>query len=320
MTRSEAAGAALLMVFSVCALAQPYPTKPIRIVLPFAPGGSSDALARILAPRLGEALAQSLVIDNRGGAGGNLAADIVAKSAPDGYTLLMGSTMLTTNHALYAKLNYDPARDFAPITHLATGQYLLLAHPSLPAKNVPDLIALAKAKPGALSYASSGIGGASHLAGELLKRGAGIDMAHIPYKGGGPAALAVLSNETPLLFGTIASSLGHVKSGRLKALAVSSLKRSSFAPEVPTIDESGVRGFNVTTWDSFVAPAQTPKPVIVRIYNETAKVLRMPDVRELIRNIGYEPTGTTPEEFAEFLRSETVVWTKVIKDANIRAD
>jgi tripartite-type tricarboxylate transporter receptor subunit TctC len=313
-----AASAIAMVAIAGNTASQAYPSRPIRVVLPFAPGGSTDALARILAPRLGEVLAQPLIIDNRPGAGGNLAADIVAKSTPDGYTLLMASAMLTTNKSLYSKLSYDPEKDFAPVTHLGGGPYVLVAHPALPAKNVPELIALARSKP--LHYASSGIGGASHLAGELLKMRTGIDMPHVPYKGGGPAALAVLAGETPILFGTIASSIGYIKAGRLKALAVSGLNRSSFLPEVPTVDESGVKGFNVTTWDSLVVPAATPKAVITRLNTDTVKVLRTPEVRDAIRNIGYEPTGTTPEEFAQFLRAETALLSKVIKDANIRAE
>ena len=307
-----------LALVSTPVASQTYPSRPIRLVLPFAPGGSTDALARILAPKLGETLGQTVIVDNRPGAGGNVAAEIVAKATADGHTLLMASAMLTTNKSLYGKLSYDPETDFAPITHLGGGPYVLVAHPALAAKNVQELIALARSKP--LHYASSGIGGASHLAGELLKMRAGIDMPHVPYKGGGPAALAVLAGETPILFGTIASSIGHIKAGRLKALAVSGLERSSFLPDVPTVDESGVKGFNVMTWDSFVAPAATPRPLIQRINVETVKVLRTPQVRDAIRNIGYEPTGTTPEEFARFLRAETALWSKVIKEAKIRAD
>lgn len=310
----------LLMLPGGYAAAQTYPTKPIRMVLPFAPGGSTDTLLRILGPRLGEALGQTIVIDNRGGGGGNIAAEIVARSAPDGYTILVGSAMLTTNKSLYHKLSYDPERDFAPVTHLATGPYIVVAHPSLPAKSISELIALAKAKPGGLHFGSSGNGGASHLAGELFKRRAGIDIVHVPYKGGGPAALALVGGEIPFMFGTIASSLAFVNAGKLRALAVSSLQRSSFVPELPTVDESGVRGFDVTTWDSFVAPAGTPQPVIARLSSETVKVLRTPDIRDRIRKMGYEPTGTTPEELGRYLRDETRLWAKVIREANIRID
>jgi tripartite-type tricarboxylate transporter receptor subunit TctC len=322
---AAAQAAVLLMLGTGDAVSQPasglaYPSKPIRVVLPFAPGGTSDGLARILQPKLGDALGQPLVIDNRPGAGGNIAAEIVAKSAADGYTLYMGSAVLTTSQSLYSKLPFDPVRDFAPITQLATGPYFLVVHPSVPAKNVSELVALAKAKPRGLNYASSGVGVPSHLAAELFNSRAGIEMVHVAYKGGGPAGFAVLAGETQVFFGTGASALPHVKAGRLRALAVTGLQRSVLAPEVPTLDESGFRGFNITTWDSFVAPAGTPKPIIARIYTETVKVLRMADIRERIINIGYEPTGTTPEELAEFLRTESAILGKVIKDANIRAE
>ena len=310
----------VLVLLAGNAAAQTYPTRPIRMVLPVAPGGTSDALARILVSRLNDALGQPVVIDNRPGAGGNIAADMVAKSAPDGYTLFMGQPMLTTNQSLYAKLAYDPARDFAAITHLGTGLYILVAHPSVPARNVSEFVALAKAKPGTLNFGSSAVGSAPHLAGELLKTRAGIDMVHVAYKGGGPAALAVLAGEIQLSFGTVTSALPHVKAGRLVAIAVTGLQRSSFAPEVPTLDESGFRGFNVTTWDCFVAPAQTPKAIITRVHDETVRVLRMPEIRELVNKIGYEPTGTTPAELTEFLRAESALWAKVIKDANIRVE
>lgn len=299
--------------------AQAYPTKPIRLVLPFAPGGSTDALARILGPRLSEGLGQTIVIDNRPGGANNIAAEIVAKSAPDGYTLFMASPNLTTNKSLYRKLSYDPLRDFAPITHLGKGPYFLAVHPGVPAKTVSELLAIAKAKPGGLSYASPGIGSASHLAMELFKSRARVDMVHVPYKGGGPAGLAVLGGEVQLFLGTAASALTHVKAGRLRAIAVTSLKRTAFAPELPTLDESGFPGFDVNTWDCFVAPAGTPRAIIARLHAETVKVLRMPEVPELINRMGYEPTGTTPEELAEILRTESALWAKVIKNANIRA-
>ena len=321
MTMRLLSTAAALMLVAGNAAGQAFPTKSIRLVLPFAPGGGTDALARIIGPKLGEEMGQVFVIDNRPGAAGNIAADIVAKSAPDGYTVFLGSSMLTTNKSLFSKLSFDPVRDFDPVTHLGTGQYFLVVHPAVPVKNVTELIALAKSKPGGLNYASPGIGVAAHLAAELLKIRAGIDRVHIAYKGGGPAATAVLAGEAQVWFGTVASSLSFVKAGRLRPLAVTSLQRSALAPEVPTLDESGLKGFNVTTWDCFVVPAGTPPAVIARLHGETVKVLRMPDVRErIISVVGYEPTGTTPAQLAEFLRTETAMWAKVIKDANIRAD
>jgi len=315
--------ACLLVSFAVLpatAHAQAFPTKPIRVVVPFAPGGVSDGLMRILGPRLSDLLGQPVVIDNRGGAGGNLAAEIVARSNPDGHTIFLGSTLLTTNGSLYRKLGYDPAGDFAPVTHLATAPYLLMAHPSLGASTPAELITQAKAKPEGLHFASSGIGSASHLAGELLRLRAGIKLSHIPYKGGGPAALAVVGGEAPLFFGTVASSIGHVRAGRLKAVAVSGRKRTPAAPEVPTLDETVLPGFDVTTWDGLMVPARTPTAVVGRLHAETVKALAMPAVRDQIHNIGYEPTGSTPAQLGEFLRAETALWSKVIRDAGIRAD
>ncbi|MBI2227206.1 MAG: tripartite tricarboxylate transporter substrate binding protein [Betaproteobacteria bacterium] len=303
------------------AFGQDYPAKPIRLVQPFPPGGGTDAVARILQPKLSEALGQPLVMDHRPGAAGSIAGEIVAKSAPDGYTLFMGySTVMTTNKSLYSKLAFDPLADFAPITQLMTSQFVLIVHPSVPAKSVGELVAFAKAKPGNLNYASAGIGSPLHLAAELFKSRAGINIVHVAYKGGGPAATAVLAGETQLLFGSIAASLQHVKTGRLRALAVTGLKRSPLAPELPTLDESGFPGYNVTAWHSFVAPAGTPRAIIARIRAETVKVLHLPDIVTLINNIGYEPTGTTPEQLAEIIRTESAMWAKVIKDANIRAE
>ena len=313
--------AVVAVLGAACAHAQTYPSKPIRFVLPFPPGGGTDALARILSPRLSERLGQSIVIDNRPGAAGNISADIVAKSAPDGYTLLMGfSTVLTTSKSLYAKLPFDPERDLVPITQLATAQYILVVHPSVAAKSIVELIALARAKPGTLNYASSGVGGPLHLSAELFKARAGIDLVHVAYKGGGPAASAVLAGETQVLFGSVASSLQHIRTGRLRALAVTGSRRSPLAPELPTIAESGFPGFNVTAWDSLLAPKGTAPEVVTKIHAEVAQVLKQPKIRELINNVGYEPTGTTPAELAALIRSESATWAKVIRDADIRAE
>ena len=303
------------------AVAQSYPQKSIRLLVGFPPGGGNDALMRVIAPKLSEALGQQLVIDNRAGAGGNIAAEVTAKSAPDGYTLMMGfSTVLTTNQSLYRNVGFDAIKDFAPIAQLATAQYVLVVHPSLPVKTVSEFVAHAKSKPGSLNYASSGIGTPLHLAAELFKRQAGIDIVHIAYKGGGPASTALLGGEAQLMFGSVPSSMPHVKSGRLRAIAVTGLKRSVLAPESPTIDESGFPGFNVTAWGSLLAPAGTPRNVIRRLNEETVRVVRFPEMRQPINNTGYEPTGTTPEQLAEFIRTESAMWAKVIKDANIRAE
>jgi tripartite-type tricarboxylate transporter receptor subunit TctC len=313
------AGFALSAIGSTTA--QDYPNKPIRILIPFPPGGGNDALIRVIAPKLSEALGELLVIDNRAGAGGNIAAETTAKSAPDGYTLLMGfSPILTINKSLYANLGFDPLGDFAPITQLATAQYMLVIHPSVQANTVTELVNLAKAKPGSLNYASSGIGTPLHLAAELFKRRAGIDIVHISYKGGGPAATAMLAGEAQIMFSSMASAMPQVRANRLRALAVTGLKRSTLAPEVPTLNESGYPGFNVTAWGSLVAAARTPRAIIDKLSDRTVKVLRMPGMREVINNVGYEPTGTTPEQLGEIIRQESALWAKVIKDANIRAE
>ena len=312
---------AILFFAAGAAIAQSYPQKPIRVLIPFPPGGGNDALMRVITPKLSDALGQLLVLDNRAGAGGNIAAETTAKSAPDGYTLLMGfSPILTINQSLYRKVGFDPIRDFAPITQLATAQYILVINPQVPAKNVADLVALAKSRPGSLNYGSAGIGTPLHLAAELFKRRADIDIVHISYKGGGPATIALLSGEAQMMFSSMASALPQIRSGKLKALAVTGLKLSQLAPDLPTMDESGFPGFNVTAWGSLVAPAGTPRDIVDKLHEKTIKVLRMPEMREAINNVGYEPTGTTPAQLAEMIRTESAIWAKVIKDAKIQAD
>lgn len=311
------AGLALATQHAVAA--DPYPSRPVKIVLPFAPGGASDALARLLAPKLGEELGQPVVIDNRPGAGGNVAALAVLAAPADGHTILMGSSMLTTNKHLYrGKLSYDPEKDFAAVVHLGGGPYVLVAHPSVPARNMEELIALSKSTQ--LFYASSGIGGASHLAGELLKLQSGVKMTHTPFRGGGPAVMAVLSSQPSLLFGTIASSATHIRSGGLRAIAVTSDKRAPQLPDVPTLAELGVKGYNVTTWDALVVPTATPRAVIDRLNAAVVKVIRMPEVSEKIREMGYTPTGSSAQELGDFLKAEAAVWARVIQDADIRVD
>lgn len=299
---------------------QAYPTKPIRVVLPFAPGGSTDTLMRILAPKLGESLGQTIIIDNRGGGGGNIGAEIVARSAPDGYTIFVASAMLTTNKSLYSKLTYDPERDFAPVTHLATGPYLVVVHPSLPAKTISDVIALAKAKPGALHFGSSGVGGASHLAGELFKRRAGVEMVHVAYKGGGPAAAALLAGEAKAMVGSVASTIAFVKAGRLRALATTGAKHSRLLPELPTIAESGYPGFEVTVWFAFLVPAATPKNVVDRIRTEAIKAMQPGEVQAAMARQGLEPETSTPAELAARVKAEAAMWSAIIKDLGIRAE
>jgi tripartite-type tricarboxylate transporter receptor subunit TctC len=297
-----------------------YPTKPIRIVLPFPPGGGTDALARIIGPRLTERLGQPVVIDNRSGAAGNIANETVARAAPDGYTLAMGfSTTLTVNPQLY-KLSFNVMKDLAPITQLATAQYILVVHPSVQATSVKELIALAKARPGQLAYSSSGVGSPLHLAGELFSQRAGVKLLHVAYKGGGPAAAAVLSGEVQILFGSVASTLAQIKAGRLRALAVTGARRSQVAPDLPTIEESGFRGYRVIAWDSVLAPGGTPNALVSQLHDEIVKIVSMPEVRKLFLSIGYEPTGTTPSELAQIIKDETALWSGVIKTANIKVE
>ena len=312
--------AALLVPAGVAVAERPYPDKPIRLVLPFPPGGGTDALARALAPKLTERMGQTLVVDNRAGAAGNISSEIVARAAADGYTLLFTfANMLTVNPLLY-KLPFDVVRDFAPITQLGTAQFFLVLHPSVPARSVKELIALAREKPGQLNYASSGPGAPLHLAAELFKQRAGVDIVHVPYKGGGPAAAAVLGGEAQILFGSVASTMPQVKAGKLRALATTGGKRSALMPELPTIAESGFPGYDVSGWDGVLAPAGTPRVIIVRLHHEFVTALQMPDTREFFSRVGYEVSGTTPEELAQIITKETAMWAKVIKSSGIRVE
>jgi tripartite-type tricarboxylate transporter receptor subunit TctC len=302
------------------AAAADYPTRPIRLLVPFAPGGGSDALARIITPKLADALGQTWVVDNRGGAGGNLAAETVVKAAPDGYTVFLGfATVLTVNPALY-KLSFSMERDLAPVTLLATAQYILVINAGVPANTVKDFIALARQKPGAFNFSSGGAGTPLHLAAELFSKRAGIRMVHVPYKGGGPAAAALLAGEVQVLFGSIASSVPQVKAGRLKALATTGLKRSKVMPELPTLDESGFPGFDVVTWYAFLLPANTPATIVKRLRDEAIKTVALPDVQKVMAAQGLEVETSTPQELAARIRRETAVWAGVVKDAGIKAE
>ena len=297
-----------------------YPTRPVRLLIPFAPGGGTDTLARIITPRLTETLGQQWVVDNRGGAGGNLAAEIVAKAAPDGHTVFMGfNTVLTVNPGLY-KLPFSMEKDLQPVTLLSTAQYILVIHPSVPAGTLQDFVAYAKQKPGALNYSSGGVGTPLHLSDELLSKRAGIQMVHIPYKGGGPAAAALLAGEVQVLFGSVASSMPHVKSGRLKALATTGIKRSKVAPELPTIAESGFPGFDVGSWYALLVPAKTPVSIVNRIRDAAIKAVALPDVQQVMSGQGLEVETSTPQELAARIKKESAVWAGVIRDAGIKAE
>jgi len=297
-----------------------YPTRPVRLLVPFAPGGGADALSRIITPKMHDALGQAWVVDNRGGAAGNIAAETVAKAAPDGYTALMGfNTVLTVNPSLY-KLTYSVTRDLQPVTLLATAQYILVIHPSVAATSLKDFIALAKQKPGSLNYASAGVGSPLHLAAELFKKRAGIDMAHLAYKGGGPAAVAVLAGEAQVLFASVASSVPQIKAGKLKALATTGAKRSKVAPDLPTIAESGFPGFEVSSWYALLVPAKTPAAIVNKIRGAAIKAVELPDVQEAMSRQGLDVETSTPQELAARMSAETAVWAGVIKDAGIKAE
>ena len=300
------------------ALAQAYPNRPIRYIVPQAPGGSSDTLARMITQRVGEGLGQTLVVDNRPGATGVIGAEAVARANPDGHTLLQVATSHATNPAMQAKLPYDTVRDFTPISLLSQQPNLWLAHPTLPVRNIKELIAYAKSKPRELNFASSGTGGSQHLAGELLKGMASIEMTHIPYKGSPPALIDLLAGRVPLMTSTMPPALPHIKSGKVRVLAVTSAKRSPALPDVPTAAESGVPGYEAIAWQGLVAPAGTPRPVVARINSEFVKVLKQPDITAKLAEQGYETVASTPEWFAQYIKSEVVKWTRVIKAAGLK--
>ena len=297
-----------------------YPAKPVRLVVPFPPGGGSDTLARILGPKLGDALGQQVVIDNRPGAGANIGAEVAAKAPPDGYTLLMGNVAHAINASLYSKLGYDFVKDFAPVSLLASTPNILVVHPSVPAKTVKELIALAKSRPGQLDVASSGAGSSAHLAGELFNNMAGTKMNHVPYKGGGPAVVALVGGQVSIGFATTPSVVQHVKSGKLRGIAVTSAQRSPATPELPTVSEAGLKGYEAGTWYGTLVPAGTPKEAIARQHAESVKLLAAPDVKQRLDAAGFEPIGTTPEEFGAYIRSEIAKWTKVVRAAGVRVD
>jgi tripartite-type tricarboxylate transporter receptor subunit TctC len=290
-----------------------YPAKPIRLVLPFPPGGSTDIVARLIGQKLAEAWGQPVVVDNRPGAGGNVAAEHVARAAPDGYTLLQANVANAIGASLYPRLGYSLTGDFVAVTQLATTAYVLLAHPSLPVKSVRELIALAKARPGQLNYASAGAGSATHLSGELLKNLAGVDIVHVPYKGTGPAVTALLAGEIELYFATVPAAAPMIRSGRLRPLGVSSARRAAALPEVPTIAESGLKGYETSTWHGVLAPAATPREIVQQLNAEIVRILNAPEVREKLIAQGLEPVGDTPEQFAAYIRSEIAKWAKVVR-------
>jgi len=315
MSRFLLCAAALIAVTP--AGAQNYPTRPIRLVAPFAPGGGTDISARLLAEPLGKALKETVVVDNRPGAGSVVGSEIVAKSNPDGYTLLLGNISMAFNAALYKKLPYDTLRDFAPISLVADQPNILVAHPSLPAKSFKEFVALARSQPGKLTYASAGTGAGTHLAMELLMMSQNIVLVHVPYKGTGPALTALLGNQISVFFSTFASALPHVKAERLRAFAVTSLKRAATLPEVPTVAESGVPGYEYSTWYGLLAPARVPRAIVDRLNQETVAALNDPEIRQRYLSQGVDPIPSTAAHFAAYIKSETEKWTKVILAAKI---
>jgi tripartite-type tricarboxylate transporter receptor subunit TctC len=312
---------AAFVVACAPAWAQTYPSKPVRLVLPYPPGGGSDTIARPLAQRLTESLGQQVVIDNRGGGGGSIGMEHVARSPADGYTIVMALTaQLAVNPSLFRKLAYDPVKDFAPLTLLAQGPYVLAVHPSVPAKSVKELVALARKRPNDLAYASSGNGSGGHLAAELLKSMTGIEMLHIPYKGGGPALVDLISGQVQVLFTTWASGRGHIQSGRIRALAVSTAKRPQAIPTLPTVAESGVPGYDAGVWYALLAPAGTPPAVVERLNREIVAALQRPDFSKMLHDAAIDPVGSSPAELGAYIRSEIDKWAKVVRQAGIRID
>jgi len=298
-----------------------YPAKALRLIVPFPPGGPADALARLVGDKLSASLGKSVIVDNRPGAGGNIGMELGAKSAPDGYTLVLAPAgNLTVNPFLYRNVPYDVGRDFAPVTVIAAVPNVLVVHPSVPAKSVAELVRHAKAHPGTLNYSSPGNGSGAHLAGELFKSMTGVDIVHIPFNGIAPAVTAVVGGQVQIMFAGAPSALPQVKAGRLVALGVASPKRIAAAPDQPTLAESGLPGFDVTSWYSIVVPSGTPNDIIARLRSEIASALTQPDIQEKLAGLGAEPIGNTPAEFAAMLKVETAKWGKIVKDANIQAE
>ena len=303
------------------AYAQAFPSRPIRLLVPFPPGGGNDILARTVGQRLTELVHQPVVVDNRAGAGGVIGATTAAQALPDGYTLFLGSLgNLAHNPALKPNLGYDPLRDFAAVSMLATSSFILLANPSFPAKSVQELVKLAKAQPGKIDYASSGTGSSLHMTMELFKNAAGIDLLHIPYKGSNAIMTDVISGRVPLVFSTMAPSLPHVKSGKLRALGVSSAKRAAAVPDVPTLAESGVRGFDVSNWQGISAPAKTSRTIVLKLNHDLLAALKLPGTNEALTAQGFEAVGTTPEEYTKLIKSELDKYTRLVKATGIKVD
>jgi tripartite-type tricarboxylate transporter receptor subunit TctC len=313
-------GSAAIGTASMAAAAD-YPERPITVVVGFPPGGASDILARIITNKLSSLLGEPVIVDNRPGAGGNVAGDVVAHAAPDGYTLLLGNNaILATNVTLYAKIDFDPVKDFDPISLVGTQANVLVVNDSLPVHSLAELIALAKAEPGKLNFASSGFGLAAHLAGELFKTMAHVDIVHVPYKGSAPALEDVISGEDQMMFATTSGAMGFIKNEQVRPLAVTTLKRSSILPDIPTIDELGVKGFEATTWHGLVAPAGTPKPIIETLHRAVVEAMKDPDVQKKLADLGVDIAPDTPDEFSAYIKSEIPKWAAVIKASGAKLE
>ncbi len=312
--------ATITLTLSALALAQTYPTRQVRIVVPFPPGGTSDILARTIGARLSAPLGQPVVIENRPGAGGNIAADHVAKSAPDGYTLIMGTSSLAISQSLYKKLTYDLVQDFAPITQAVNYTNLLVVHPSAGVKSVDELLKLARAKPGSLSYGTAGNGTPPHMTGELFKAYTSVNIVHIPYKGGAPAIADLIAGQIPMMFDNVPPLLPHVRAGKIQALAVTSLARIAVLPDVPTLHELGLKDFDAVGWNGLLAPAGTPRDIVARLNTEVVRVLRIPEVRDQLSSQGADIVGNSPEQFAAWIRAEVKKWAEVVKVSGAKID
>ncbi|MCK0206451.1 tripartite tricarboxylate transporter substrate binding protein [Starkeya koreensis] len=312
----------LLIALAAPAAAQSdYPTKPIRVVLPFPPGGGTDAVARLIGDGMSKRLGQQVLIDNRPGAGGNIASDLVARAAPDGYTLLMGfSTALTVTPGVSPNLTFNVAKDFTPITELAAGQYVLVVHPDVPVKNIDELIAYAKKNPGSLNFGSSGTGSPHHLAAELFMAKTGTKLTHLAYKGASGSTTALLGNEIQLVFGSVTATLPHIQVGKMRPLATSGLKRLPALPDIPTLDESGLKGFDVTTWYGLLAPAGTSQAIVDKLHDTAVAVLNEEKTKETLNSLSLEPIGNTGPEFGALIARETASWAKVINEAGIKLE
>ena len=301
------------------AIAQGYPAKPIRLIIPFPPGGSNDVVGRMIAAQLSTRLDKPVIVENQGGAGGLIGTELAAKAAPDGYTLLLISVAYAFNPAIY-KLSYDPATAFAPVAMLGAGPVVIAVTAKLPVSSVKELVALAKEKPGELNYATAGVGSFQHLASELFKLQTGVDIVHVPFKGGGPAMMDVIAGNTQIAIGSLVQMLPQIKGGRLKALGVGSANRIPALPDLPTLSESGVPGYEVTNWWGIVAPAGTPTPVVERLHRELAAIVASSETRKRFESEGAEPRQMSPEEFGRFIAAETAKWSRVVKEASIRAE